>query len=50
MAESFKTLIGYLAEGKIKPVIHDRIPLEEAAKAHDILEKHENIGKVLLKP
>lgn len=50
MAESFKTLIGYLAEGKIKPVIHDRIPLEETAKAHDILEKHENIGKVILKP
>ncbi|RLD20042.1 MAG: hypothetical protein DRI71_10945 [Bacteroidetes bacterium] len=50
MAESFKTLIGYLAEGKIKPIIHDRIPLEEAGKAHDILEKHENIGKVLLKP
>lgn len=50
MAESFKTLISYLAEGKIKPVIHDRIPLEETAKAHDILEKHENIGKVILKP
>ena len=50
MAESFKTLIGYLAEGKIKPVIHDRIPLEETAKAHDILEKHENIGKVILRP
>jgi NADPH2:quinone reductase len=50
MAESFGTLIGYLAEGKIKPVIHDRIPLADTAKAHDILEKHENIGKVLLKP
>jgi NADPH2:quinone reductase len=50
MAESFATLIGYLSEGNIKPVIHDRIPLAEAAKAHDILEKHENIGKVLLKP
>ena len=50
MAESFETLIGYLAEGKIKPVIHDRIPLAAAASAHDILEKHENVGKVLLKP
>ena len=49
-AESLGTLIGYLAEGKIKPVIHDRIPLREAGSAHDILEKHENIGKVLLKP
>jgi NADPH:quinone reductase len=50
MAESFKTLIGYLAGGKIKPVIHERIPLSEAGRAHEILEKHENIGKVLLKP
>ena len=50
MAQSFKTLIGYLAEGKIKPIIHEKVGLEEAGKAHDILEKHENIGKVLLKP
>ena len=50
MTESFGILIGYLAEGKIKPVIYDRIPLEEAGRAHDILEKHENIGKVLLRP
>ena len=50
MAESFGTLIGYLAKGNIKPVIHDRIPLAETARAHDILENHENIGKVLLKP
>ncbi len=50
MTESMKTLIGYLAEGKIKPIIHDRIPLKEVAKAHDILENHENIGKVILKP
>jgi len=50
MAESFGALISYLAEGKIKPVIHNRISLAEAGKAHDILEMHENIGKVLLKP
>jgi NADPH2:quinone reductase len=50
MADSFRTLIGYLAEGKIKPVIHEKVPLENAARAHEILEKHENIGKVLLKP
>jgi len=50
MAESMKTLIGYLAEGKIKPVIHDRIPLKEVGKAHNILEQHNNIGKVILKP
>lgn len=50
MMESFKTLIGYLVSGKIKPVIHARLPLADAAKAHAILENGENIGKVILKP
>ncbi len=50
MMASFKTLIGYLLSGQIKPVIHATLPLSEAAKAHAILENHENIGKVILKP
>jgi len=50
MAESMRTLIGYLAEGKIKPVIYERVKLENVARSHDILENHENIGKVILKP
>jgi NADPH:quinone reductase len=50
MMSSFKTLIGYLLSGQIKPVIHTRIPLADAGKAHAILENHENIGKVILKP
>ena len=50
MMSSMKTLIGYLATSKIKPIIHDRIPLNEAGRAHEILENHHNIGKVILKP
>lgn len=50
MMSSFKTLIGYLLSGQIKPVIHARLPLADAGKAHAILENHENIGKVILKP
>ncbi len=50
MMESFKILIGYLLSGQIKPVIYARLPLSDAAKAHAILENHENIGKVILKP
>jgi len=50
MTASFKTLIGYLLSGQIKPVIHATLALSEAAKAHAILENHENIGKVILKP
>lgn len=50
MMASFKTLIGYLISGQIKPVIHARLPLADAGKAHAILENGENIGKVILKP
>lgn len=50
MKSSIKTLIGYLASGRIKPVIHERIPLNEAGRAHEILEHHRNIGKVILYP
>lgn len=50
MMSSFKTLIGYLLKGEIQPVIHAKLPLAEAAKAHAILENRENIGKVILKP
>lgn len=35
---------------KIKPIIHARLPLQEARKAHEILERREQFGKVLLIP
>ena len=34
--------------GKIKPVIHATFPLEEAAKAHEMLEAGQHIGKIVL--
>ena len=43
-------LIGSLAAGKIRPLIHARLPLAEAARAHRMLEAGEVIGKLLLKP
>ena len=48
LAQSFATLIQYLAEDKIDPIIYRKVPLELASEAHDILEKHENTGKVIL--
>ncbi len=35
--------------GRIKPVIDTVFPLEEAAKAHDRMEKSAHIGKIILK-
>ncbi|MBQ7036093.1 MAG: NAD(P)H-quinone oxidoreductase [Clostridia bacterium] len=35
--------------GEIKPTIHAVLPITEAEKAHDILYKGQNVGKVVLK-
>jgi NADPH:quinone reductase-like Zn-dependent oxidoreductase len=41
-------LLDLLAEGKIKPVVTERIPLAEAARAHELLERGRYAGKVVL--
>ena len=35
--------------GEVKPTIHAVVPIEEAEKAHALLQNGENIGKVVLK-
>jgi len=37
-----------LASGKIKPIIHAVFPVEEAAKAHALMESSEHAGKIAL--
>lgn len=37
-----------LASGKIKPAIHATFPLAQASDAHAMMEKGENIGKIVL--
>jgi Zinc-binding dehydrogenase len=37
-SETLAELLGLLAAGKIKPVMAERIPLAEAARAHERLE------------
>lgn len=39
-----------LEAGKIKPIIHATFPLEEAWKAHAMMEAGDNIGKIILVP
>jgi NADPH2:quinone reductase len=43
-------LAGHLAAGRLRPVVHAELPLEEAAKAHELLEARANIGKIVLVP
>jgi NADPH2:quinone reductase len=42
--------IGILASGKVKPAIAERIPLAQAARAHEMLERRGALGKIILKP
>ena len=49
-AATMSTLLDHLTAGRIRPLIHDRLPLAEAARAHELLESGEVIGKLLLKP
>ncbi len=49
-AAATRALIDWLAAGQIRPLIHARLPLAEAARAHAMLEAGEVIGKLLLKP
>ncbi len=50
MAESTATVTQWLFEKKIKPFIYERIPLAEAARAHQLLEEGRVCGKLILKP
>jgi NADPH:quinone reductase-like Zn-dependent oxidoreductase len=38
------------AEGAVKPVVHGEFALEDAAKAHAVVESRGNLGKVVLRP
>jgi len=38
------------AEGKVKPVIHTILPLEQASEGHKIMKEKGSLGRILLKP
>ncbi|MBI9113559.1 NAD(P)H-quinone oxidoreductase [Sanguibacter suaedae] len=40
----------WLADGRLRPVVHARLPLAEAARGHELLDSGEVVGKVLLVP
>lgn len=46
--ETLTELLNLLAAGRIKPVVAERIPLAEAARAHELLERGGHAGKVVL--
>ena len=46
--EDLLILLDMLGEGRIHPVIGERLPLEQAARAHTMLERGEALGKIVL--
>jgi len=49
LSELVKNVLPKIEAGEIKPTIHAVLPIQEAEKAHDILYRGENVGKVVLK-
>jgi NADPH:quinone reductase-like Zn-dependent oxidoreductase len=41
-------LLDMLAAGEINPIVSDRIPLAEAARAHELLERGQYAGRIVL--
>jgi NADPH2:quinone reductase len=49
-SEGMKKAIEFLAAKKISPAIGARLPLSDAARAHEMLESRHAVGKIILKP
>jgi NADPH2:quinone reductase len=43
-----KTVWPWLESGRVKPVIHEVFPADEAARAHALMESNQHIGKLVL--
>ncbi len=48
LAELVEKVFPKIEAGEVKPTIHEVLPITEAEKAHDILYKGKNVGKVVL--
>jgi len=46
--EAGQTVMGYLADGKVKVLLGERFKLEDVAKAHELVESRKSIGKVVI--
>jgi len=49
LAELVRDIWPKLEDGSMHPTIHRILPIEQAAEAHAILERGENVGKVVLR-
>jgi NADPH:quinone reductase-like Zn-dependent oxidoreductase len=49
-ADEIKHVVGLVADGKLRPVVHEVLPLAQAADAHRVLEERRQYGKLILTP
>ena len=45
-----RKVMGLVAEGKLKPVIHKALPIAQAAEGHRVVDSRDFFGKVILVP
>ena len=50
VAEVVEHVWPLVAEGRVRPVVQEVLPMDRAADAHRLLEASEHVGKVLLRP
>lgn len=48
--EIAQAVMALLAQGRIDPPIHARLPLAQVRQAHELFEVHEQRGKIILEP
>ena len=48
--EDLALLLGLLADGRIQPIVAERLPLEEVVRAHELMENAGPRGKIVLLP
>ncbi len=46
--ENFELGLKFAAEGRLKPLVNQVLPLSKAARAHELAEARDGIGKILL--
>ncbi|MFI8961976.1 zinc-binding alcohol dehydrogenase family protein [Streptomyces sp. NPDC053493] len=46
--QAVRDLVRMVTDGSVRPAIHARIPLTEAARAHELLEQRRTTGRVVL--
>ncbi|MDH6113754.1 NADPH2:quinone reductase [Kitasatospora sp. MAP12-15] len=50
IAAGQRDLLDMITSGRVRPIVHERLPLEDAAKAHELMQARTHLGKIVLIP